>query len=301
MDRSDFAADGAEVGLYSSAAASETGWPESSAPEVIEWNGMLLVQSMRHWPYEHELAMPARVSPILAHFLFESWDRVKADCDVTRVGELKAMPQNREIRKRICEMASAAEGSDLGAAIERQRAWRIIDWKIRTSAAAFLELAGWGSYAEAFRDLPPIDGPSLPRGALTLFRKARHDTDTASTNALHGLRPFKRDLARVKGAGRSDGRIARLEGRFSVSSGLVRAVLKAFPRMEEQLEAQFLPRRAQKPLGQAVLAGAYASICIDYDPRIPAAKVSRVLDQLGDSSDALFDEIVAMGKSVPRA
>jgi hypothetical protein len=241
----------------------------------------------------HEYAPPAifeKAGPIMSGYLRWQWG-----VTFPRVGRPSTdeSPENRGRRAELLALAERCAAAGTSAVVERRRAWRLIDWKVRTKTAALLELAGWGEYAAAYRALPPIAGPTLPRGAASIFRAVERETDKASTAALKGRRPYKRDRA----SDRADhGRVARLWGADDRADRIGLAVRNAFPEIfRRHIRDDDVPQRERTDLGRALQAGGYARICIDYDPRISDAKVTRTLAEITGSAGTLIDEIIAMG------
>lgn len=141
-------------------------------------------------------------------------------------------------------------------------------------------------------------GPDLPRGGATLFRGAHRELNKASTDALHGVRPYMRDRSRVVPF--CEERTRRLDP-GSPAWRLVLAMRQAVPAVGRHVRGDEVPPRERPDLGRAVETGAYARICVEYDPRIPDAAVARVLGELAASGEALLREIVAMGKDSENA
>jgi hypothetical protein len=241
----------------------------------------------------HEYTPPAifeKAGPILTGYLRWQWGAT-----FPRVGRPSTdeRPENRVRRAEILALAERCAAAGTSAAIERRRAWRMIDWKVRTKAAALLDLAGWSEYASGFRALPPIVWPSLPRGAAALFRKAERETDKASSAALEGRHPYSRRRPNHHDSGRT----FKLDP-DSLSHPLSLAVKDAMPDMYRQhIRDDSVPSRERTDLGRAVLVSGYTRICIDHDPRISSARVRRVLGEVAESARALLDEIIAMGNA----
>lgn len=235
----------------------------------------------------HHYAPPASfraAGGLLGAYLRNAWHPVYVDGPDT-----DAKPENAEIRAHLAALGAEAAASPTSPALEQRRAWRVVDWEIRTYAAAHLELAGWGDYAAEFRTLPPITGPSLPRGAATVFRKAHRDTDRASTAALQGRRPY------VK-RGETAGDRMRLASRGNPGVRLAGMLGDTVPRVASRVRGDVMPRE-RTDMGRAVLAGAHARTCIDLDPRIPDAEVARVAAELSASGHALVRELINMGRA----
>lgn len=258
---------------------------------VVECGGRLWDRMVVYEPHRYERpAVIDRAGPILSTYLREEWQPQ----DSIHGAGTDEDPENREIRASIVALATEASAGRQSPGIERRRAWRVVDWQVRTGAAAMLELAGWLDYAAAFRTLPAITGPELPRGAPALFREALRATNKASTDALRGVRPYRRDRSKVLAWNQE--RTRRLSPP-NPQYHLAWAVEEVFPSIRRAMRED----RPTPPLGRATLAGAYARICIDHDPRIPDAEVSRVLSELAASARALLGEIVAMGKDPENA
>jgi hypothetical protein len=268
----------------------------TEAPEdlrtVVEISGRLYDRiTLYRW---HDYAPPAaldQAGPILSTYLRREWVSYYGG---GQGNDTDARPENRERRAELVTLATEAAAGRQSPALERRRAWRIIDWRIRTEAAAKLDLAGWTDYGAAFRALPPITGPrALPRGAATLFRKAHRDTDKASTAALLGRRPYKRDRSRPIAEERANERTRRPE---NPAHALEHAAREALPALRRVVKADEVPPSERTDLGRALQAGAYARMCVEHDPRIPDAAVARVMGALAVSGQELIRELTAMGR-----
>jgi hypothetical protein len=269
--------------------------PPDDLRTVVEISGRLYDRiTLYRW---HDYTPPAvldKAGAILATYLRREWSSYYgrgAGLDTD------ARPENRERRAELVTLATEAAAGRQSPALERLRAWRIIDWRIRMEAAAKLELAGWTDYAAAFRALPPITGPrALPRGAATLFRKAHRDTDKASTAALQGVRPYRRDLSKPAAERYANERTRRLDVGEHPAHALEQAAREALPVLTKIVKADEVPSSERTDLGRALLASAYARMCIEHDPRISDAEVARMLRTVAASGRELLRELITMGR-----
>lgn len=63
----------------------------------------------------------------------------------------------------------------------------LTDWKIRTYAPAWLELAGFCRHADQLRELPEINGPAETRALVTTINTALTQMEAASNGVLAGF------------------------------------------------------------------------------------------------------------------
>lgn len=250
--------------------ADAQGNPPADATTVVDCGGKLYDRIVLHRTHRHTLLVPRRLSPMLEAFFALWWEKHETD----------DRPENREVRAQI--LALAAEADD-GAEADRRRAWRVIDWQVRENAPVVLELAGFGAHADAYRRLPEIVGPKLPREAVQAFRAAHRDTDRASSAVV-----------------RNGGQDRRPWLHAGLAWHLERAARLTIPGLEGMLAETY--KTKMTPLALGLLAKGYARTCAEWSsPGIPLAARKRARAQLDAGSLALVREVIGMGTAKRRA
>jgi hypothetical protein len=245
------------------------GKPPADAVSVVECGNGLYDRIVLHRIHSHSLRLPHHVSPLLRAFFTSWWEDYATDEN----------PENRDVRAQILTLAAEERA---GSRADRTRAWRTLDWEARVETPALLELAGFADLARAYRSLPDLTGPNLPREAVRLFRTACRETDRASSLAMKGKRESRRWAPSRGGCG----------GRLLVHH-LRRAVGTTFRDLYRMIEEDVHSRMT--PLGLGLLAGGYARICIDYTPRLGRSAVARTKAKLDEAGRALVADVLAIG------
>lgn len=243
--------------------AGANGNPPADATAVVDCGGDLYDRIVLYRTHRHTLRSPRQLSPMMEAFFALWWEKHETD----------DRPENREVRAQILALAAEASG---GAEVDRRRAWRVIDFQVRENAPVVLDLAGFGAHADAYRRLPEIVGPKLPRAAVQTFRAAHRDTDRAST-------------ARV----RTGGHDRRPWMHAGLAWHLERAARLTVPGLEDMFEETY--RTKMTPLGLGLLAKGYARICVERSSSgIPLAARKRARAQIDAGSLALVREVIGM-------
>lgn len=158
----------------------------------------------------------------------------------------------------------------------------MIDWQVRENAPVVLELAGFAAHADAYRRIPEIVGPKLPREAVQAFRAVHRDTDRASIEIV-----------------RAGGHDRRPWLHAGLAWHLERAARLTIPGFEELLKETY--KSKMTPLGLGLLAKGYARTCAEWSSSgIPLAARKRARAQLDAGSLALAREVIGM-RSARRA
>lgn len=240
------------------------GRPPVDETTVVDCGGSLYDRIVLYRTHRHTLRTPRKLSPMLEAFFALWWEKHETD----------ERPENRETRALILDLAARAD-DDAGA--DERRAWRVIDWQVRENAPVVLELAGFKEYAEAYRALPAITGPTLPRGAAQVFRAACRDTDRASSEIMQ----------------RKRGQHGRPYIHAELAWHLERAARLTIPGLEDMLRETF--KTQMTPLGLGLLAASYARSCVEWsNSTVPLAARKRALAQLDAASRDLMLEVIKM-------
>jgi hypothetical protein len=251
------------------------GEPAAPSTVVVECDGRLYDRSVVYTEHRYELDVPGTSGALLRMLFEERWK--EHACDRVDDGGRHAAA-----RVVLADLAAGLHGATTSPAIEQRRAWRIIDWLVRTEAPLLLEAAGFPRHAERFAALPAIGGSHLPPGAAGVFLAAYRETDAASTAALKGVAPYRRQA---------------VNDRPIATSSLEYVAKQTVPGIKEAVRD--FPR--PPPLSKGLTAAGYASICIAHDPRIPPRTVRQLVDSIRNAEHQLVRELVAMGVPARRA
>lgn len=207
---------------------------------------------------------------LVRSFVAKWWETCDTDKDL----------RNQQQRASIAVFA--AEATRGGRKLDRRRAWRIVDRRVRVDAPAILALAGFTGHAEAFRNLPEITGPKVPPASARVLRAAFRETDRASTAVVerHRGETFPTERALIRGGGWLD-HLLELAAR------------EVFPDVDATLTETFHSKMT--PIALGLQAAGYARICLEHNPRIGTAAIRRLAANLQHAAYALAREILTMG------
>jgi hypothetical protein len=256
------------------------GAPPRPPVAVVESGGCLWDRHACYAPHRYALAVPDEAGAVLITVLQMWWSRHDTD----------ERPQNAAVRQTIQQLAHAAAGSRLSRALERRRAWRLVDWDLRVATPAFLDLAGFGERADRIRALPPLRRPDLPPGATGVLRAASREADEASTAALEGRRPYRRRVGKATGEDRAS---SAHRCAWHGLPSLEYVARELFPSIKEATRSYPKPTA----LSRGLEAGGHARICIEHDPRIADEEIAATSAKLHDAALDLVRELIAMGKN----
>lgn len=128
-------------------------------------SGVCLMEAAAWWAHEDHTDSPQCVCPTLAAF-GRSWnDGMRSDTE------------RAQLKPYVPVLAGTA-GTDKDA---ERRAWLALDWSVRVSTPAWLDLAGLADHAERLRGLPEQTGPDDE--ALAVLRDARSASAAAGAAA----------------------------------------------------------------------------------------------------------------------
>ena len=126
---------------------------------------MELAAYLSHEPFSDH---PKCASPVIAAFL-RSWNDALDD----------------ETRQKLKPYAERVIGTDGSPELEEQRAFRALDWLIRTQTAAWLRLAKLTKHAEVLETLPPQTSVEALASSAAAWDAARDAARAAARDAAY--------------------------------------------------------------------------------------------------------------------